>query len=227
MTPERPRQRAPSKRSLQTRARILDAAEVLFAERGFEGASLRDIAAAAGTQVGLVHHHGGGKDELFRQVVARRADELSSRRLAALESRAALGPMDIAAVLRCFLGPYVEMAATGGPQWRAYARLVAHVSADPRWREISLQHFDPTAMRFIEEIARLYPDRPRARIAAGFVYSVAAMLALITSRWRVAALAGKGEPAGSSTPDDGLDELVNFCAAGIAAAIEAQKNPGA
>jgi AcrR family transcriptional regulator len=221
IAPERTRQRAPSERSLQTRARILDAAEILFAERGFEGASMRDIAAAARTQVGLVHHHGGGKEELFRQVVARRADELSARRLAALGSRAALGPMDLAAVLRCFLGPYVHMAATGGPQWRAYARLVAHVSADPRWRDISLRHFDETAMRFIEEIARLHPETPRARLGAGFVYSVAAMLALVTSRWRVAALAGEGASPGSDDPETGVDELVLFCAAGIAATIRA------
>jgi len=41
---QKQRQRAPSRRSLETRARILDAAERLFAERGFEGASVRDIA---------------------------------------------------------------------------------------------------------------------------------------------------------------------------------------
>jgi len=102
MDHEKKRQRAPSKRALETRARILDAAELLFAERGFDGASIRDIATAAGAPVGLVHHHGEGKEELFRQVVARRADELSSLRLAALEGCKAKGQADLTALLRCF-----------------------------------------------------------------------------------------------------------------------------
>ena len=216
MDHEKKRQRAPSKRALETRARILDAAELLFAERGFDGASIRDIATTAGAPVGLVHHHGEGKEELFRQVVARRADELSSLRLAALEICKAAGKPDIAAIMRCFVGPYLERAESGGPQWLAYARLVAHVSADPRWRAISSRHFDETAAVFIDEIASLHPDASRERIATGFVYSVAAMLALLTSRWRIGELSG-GEPPVSISGE--LEELVTFCAAGIAAAI--------
>lgn len=213
MAPAPPRQRAPSRRSLETRARILDAAERVFAEKGYAGATLRDIAAEAGAQVGLVHHHGHGKAALFRQTIARRAEELARHRLDALAARKAGGAPDLAAVMECFLGPYLRLAE-GDRQWRAYARLVAHVSADPAWREISEAHFDPTAQVFIGEIAALYPDAPRARIAAGFVYSVSAMLGLVTSRWRIDALAQGGDDAG--TPDD----LVEFCAAGLAACLE-------
>lgn len=43
------RKRAPSKRSLATRERVLDAAELVFAHRGFDGATIRDIAAEAGS----------------------------------------------------------------------------------------------------------------------------------------------------------------------------------
>lgn len=218
---ERQRQRAPSARSLQTRARILDAAERVFAARGYDGASMRDIAAEAGAQVGLVHHHGGGKEELFHQTVARRADALSALRHAALETRRAAGPLTVAAILQAFLGPYVMQARVGGPQWLAYARLVAQVSADPRWRAIAADCFDPTAVRFIDEIAALHPDAARRRIATGFVYSVAAMLAHLTAAWRIAALDG-GQDTGATEPDGcDLESLVRFCAAGIEAAIAA------
>ncbi len=210
---EKQRKRAPSQRSLQTRARILDAAERVFAERGFDAATIRDIAAAAGVQAGLVHHHGGGKEALFHQTVARRAEELSCLRLEALAARKAAGPMALRDVVACFLGPYIEMARDGGPQWLAYARLVAHVSADPRWRALAAEWFDPTAGRFIDEIAALYPAAPRQAVAAGFVYSVAAMLAHLTSQWRIGAL---GDAADGDT---GLDLLVAFCSAGIAAAL--------
>ena len=45
------RQRAPSKRALASRARILDAAERVFARGGFDGATMRDIAAEAAVPV--------------------------------------------------------------------------------------------------------------------------------------------------------------------------------
>lgn len=209
---EKQRKRAPSQRSLQTRARIVDAAERLFAERGFDGATIRDIAAAAGVQAGLVHHHGGGKEELFQRTVARRAEELTRLRLGALAERKAAGPMTLRDVVACFLEPYIRMAREGGPQWLAYARLVAHVSADPRWRELAAEWFDPTARIFIDEIAVLRPGVSRPAVAAGFVYSVAAMLAHVTSAWRVGALAGVEE-------DVAPEELVDFCAAGVEAAL--------
>ena len=53
--------------------RILDAAERLFAQRGFYGVSLRDITQAAGVDVALVGYHFGGKRELFAAVFERPA----------------------------------------------------------------------------------------------------------------------------------------------------------
>lgn len=211
---EKQRQRAPSKRSLETRARIWDAAESLFAERGFDGASMRDIAKTADVPVGLVTHHGGSKEALFASVVGRRAEELSEARTNALAARAELGPLTLTAILECFFGPYLEKAETGGPQWRAYARLVGYVSADARWHALAAECFDPTAGRFIDAISTLYPHAHRQTISAGFVYSVSAMLALVTSGWRVQAL---GDPRVDAASH--LDELVSFCAAGIEAAI--------
>lgn len=55
---------SPASEDLTARARIRDAALRLFAERGVAGASVRDIAAAAGVSSGLVRHHFGSKEEL-------------------------------------------------------------------------------------------------------------------------------------------------------------------
>lgn len=53
-----------------TREVVLDAARRLFTERGFDGASLRAIAAEAGVDPGMVRHFFGDKDGLFRAVVS-------------------------------------------------------------------------------------------------------------------------------------------------------------
>jgi TetR/AcrR family transcriptional regulator len=56
---------------LETRERILAGALDIFAERGFDGATTRDIAARAGTNLGLIQYHFGGKERLWRAAVDR------------------------------------------------------------------------------------------------------------------------------------------------------------
>lgn len=50
------------------RAAILDAALALFAEKGFHGTPMREIAASAGISQGLLHHHFGNKEGLWKAV---------------------------------------------------------------------------------------------------------------------------------------------------------------
>jgi len=216
--PVQPRRRAASKRSLATSLAILDAAERLFAERGYEGASVRDIAKAAGAQIASISFHHGSKEALFERVVDRRASELSTMRLEALEAvRSGNKPLTLEAVLSAFLRPYLEKAGAGDPQWLAYARLVAMVSADARWHEISERCFDPTAGIFIAEIAQLFPHAERSAIAVSFIFSVSAMLSLSTSTWRIEALSAS---VGNQRAMDRLaGELVRFCEAGMRAAL--------
>jgi len=52
-----------------TREAILGAAREAFAERGYDGASIRLIAGAAGVDPALVHHYFGTKDQLFLDAV--------------------------------------------------------------------------------------------------------------------------------------------------------------
>src|ERR1700683_3342139 len=63
---ERPRKRAEQQRSIETRAAILNAAIAEFAERGFEGASIRAIADRLGLQHPLITYHYRRKDILWR-----------------------------------------------------------------------------------------------------------------------------------------------------------------
>ncbi|WP_394688746.1 TetR family transcriptional regulator [Hoeflea sp.] len=211
---EKPRRRAISKRSLATSLNILDAAERLFAERGYDGASVRDIASAAGAQIASISFHHVGKETLFERVVERRASELSQLRLDALSAlKTKDEPLTLDALLSAFLCPYLEKAGAGDPQWLAYARLVAMVSADTRWHRISERCFDPTANVFIAEIARLFPQADRSAIAASFIFSVSAMLSLSTSTWRMQALSA---PHGDQPTMDRLaEQLVRFCEAGM------------
>ena len=54
----------------ETRGRILDAASQLFAQHGYEGASVRQIASAAGVSLGMIRHYSGSKDGLYDACIA-------------------------------------------------------------------------------------------------------------------------------------------------------------
>src|SRR5512139_3551664 len=82
--------------------RILDAAERLFAERGFEGASVRDLAAAAGVNLAAINYHFGGKEALYRAVGERLMNELRERRMKAIRDAAVAPDATLESVLRAF-----------------------------------------------------------------------------------------------------------------------------
>jgi TetR/AcrR family transcriptional regulator len=81
-----------------TRALVIDAAERLFAERGFAATSMRDISAASGVSHPLIHHHFGSKEELYA-AVKRRMVEGYARRFPAA-ARAPNRPLSVRAEMR-------------------------------------------------------------------------------------------------------------------------------
>jgi AcrR family transcriptional regulator len=63
--------RPPNRRGAQTAERILDAAEALFAERGYEGTTLRDVAGRVGIRIPSLYNHFGSKESLYAAVLDR------------------------------------------------------------------------------------------------------------------------------------------------------------
>src|SRR5271169_5940979 len=76
---------------VKARGRLLDAAEALFAERGFYGVTTRKVANAAGVDVALIYYHFKSKSSLFDGVFERRARPLVLARRDSLRAYAANG----------------------------------------------------------------------------------------------------------------------------------------
>src|SRR5215208_2869630 len=95
MAPARPARKgvALDATSADTKTRILDAAESLFMEHGFEATSLRQLTSAAAVNLAAVNYHFGSKEELFQAVLTRRLDPMNQERFALLDEleRAAHG----------------------------------------------------------------------------------------------------------------------------------------
>jgi AcrR family transcriptional regulator len=109
MTTPRPGSRAEQRR--RTEARILAAAAGVFVDAGYERATIRAVASAAGVDAGLVMHYFGSKQELYRRVidaaplpeVSGAPEEAVDQILATLASRLASEPTASLALLRSML----------------------------------------------------------------------------------------------------------------------------
>jgi AcrR family transcriptional regulator len=75
-----------SSSSEPVRDKLLDAAEELFCEHGFEGTSIRDMAAAAACNIASVNYYFGGKDKLYLEVWRRHLGVMRDKRLASIEN---------------------------------------------------------------------------------------------------------------------------------------------
>lgn len=150
-----------SVREISKRDRILDAAEELFAERGFDGVTLRQIASSAGVDVALASYHFGKKLELFNAVFERRSALLNKSRLDALRKvqaeQADTGP-SVEQIIEAFLRPLELTQETADPGWRHYLALIAYVNNSTYWgKRMMSKLFDDLVQEFIAALRQALP----------------------------------------------------------------------
>src|SRR5258705_4785980 len=100
----------------ETRTRILDAAEELFMQHGFEGTSMRILTAKASVNLAAVNYHFGSKDALIEAVFRRRLDPMNTGRIAELDrlekeaaGRARSSHLSPEAIIPAFVGAGLRM----------------------------------------------------------------------------------------------------------------------
>jgi AcrR family transcriptional regulator len=120
--------------SADTKTRILDAAEQLFMEHGFEATSLRSLTAAASVNLAAVNYHFGSKEELFQAVLTRRLDPMNQERIELLEKverEAGFKPLSCEKILFAMLIPALRLARDEKRGGKNFLRLVGRAYADP------------------------------------------------------------------------------------------------
>src|SRR5215472_5566993 len=140
-----------------TKHRILDTAERLFAEQGYAATSLRQIIAEANVNLAAVHYHFGPKEKVLDAVIQRKVGPVNEARMALFdraEAEAGHGSPPVERVLRAFLSPMSE-AADHNPQ---FVRMMGRIYADGLLPEIKQRHFGTVWARFVKAMHAALPD---------------------------------------------------------------------
>ncbi len=211
-----------------TKQRILDAAEHLFAEHGVDATSLRAITREAGVNLAAVHYHFGSKEALLEAVLVRRVGPVNQARLKGLEQLeidAEGEPVALEAILKAFLEPAVGFLTQeeSGP---LLARLMARLywEAGPELRAVVLEQFRQVAERFCSALACSLAPMPEAEVLTRFHYGLGVMIHVLS---RPAFGVEEAFAPLREAPAQQLARLVAFIAAGMRAPVHPEILPKA
>ena len=154
----------------ETRNRLLDAAEALFMEHGFEATSLRAITAAADANLAAVNYHFGSKEALFESVLTRRLDPMNQERvdlLTALEHASAPEPVPCEKILSAMFIPALHLARDPERGGANFLRLLGRAYADPApfIRQFLSDQYAAMIARFKAAFGRALPDLPKRELS--------------------------------------------------------------
>jgi AcrR family transcriptional regulator len=204
--------------SLSTRGKLLEAAECLFAQHGFEGTTLRALTRIAGANLAAVNYHFGSKEGLIEEVVRTYLEPLNRERerlLDEAQQRHGGAPVPIRELVQMFLAPAVRALAE---RHRGLPSLLSrlHHEPHPTVEAMIVAVSQPTVRRYGEAVQRALPHLDASRVLLRGHFMMGAMLfALGQGRALMRGLLPPGAPEPSA--ESLLDELVSFCVAGFEA----------
>ena len=167
-----PRSRASAtapKTQLDTRERILVAAEEEFMARGFAGTSLRTITSRADVNLAAVNYHFGSKEALIREVFARHLGPLNQARVAYLDrlereaGGAAVSPQKI---IEAMVAPAMQVSRDPLRGGARFLRLLGRAFSEPAdsMRTLLPEQYREVVLRFKSALVRALPQLPEAEL---------------------------------------------------------------
>jgi AcrR family transcriptional regulator len=200
-----------------SREKLIASAERLFADRGFDGVSVRDIANDAGVNSALVGYSFGSKEGLLSEVYTRHCEPLKRERARLLEeySKAPKGPA-LEQVIEAFIRPSLEVTRDKNGR-TAFTRLRAVLSAENSalLEKLVAENFDQSSRMFVGALCKCLPELTREDILWRFHFLLGAIYYTGAGPNRIKSLSeGRCDP---SDPAATCRHLIPFLAAGFRA----------
>lgn len=146
---------------MSTKNKILDAAENLFADKGFNGTSLREITSLADVNLAAVNYHFGSKKELIKAVMSRYMNELSPKLEASLSAICQqTQPPNLVEVFSAFIDPLLSLNVFKEKGTSNFLQLLGRGYTDSqgflRW--FLTTQYPGVIENFVSAVQRAYPE---------------------------------------------------------------------
>jgi AcrR family transcriptional regulator len=203
-----------------TREALLDAAALLFAERGMDNVSLAEIVRTAGQRnSSAVHYHFGSRDEILRAVLARHVPDIAGRRNELLAVARARPASDARSAAEAIVRPVTEFAQRGWRE-RAYLQIGSELTGGigrttPQITELMTRTVGHAAWRVLRQRCPGIPAdlwRQRREICIAFIGRAAA------DRARLLDGPDRAERHGVLSDDRFVDNLIDMVLGAMTAA---------
>ncbi|MBI4756000.1 MAG: TetR/AcrR family transcriptional regulator [Betaproteobacteria bacterium] len=208
-----------------TRSRILDVAEALFVEHGFEATTTRLITGAARVNLAAVNYHFGSKEALIQDVFRRRLGWLNQQRLEALdalEAAAAGAPLKPSQILDAFFGVALRFAADRRRGGHIFMRLLGRTYTEPNAfvRAFLAAEHAGLLERYKAALFRALPDVPPEEILWRLHFMVGAMAYALSGADALRLVTGmEGAGASDVHPEALAPRLMSFLLGGLRAPL--------
>lgn len=204
-----------------TKDQILDAAERIFAEQGFDAASLRTITSEAGVNLASIHYHYGSKEALIEAVLFRRIEYINQQRLQLLDACEAAGEggvPDLECLVHSFVAPSIRLIHDPHRGGEFFVRLMglAHSTRAEHLWTMFRERFGPFIDRYMSAFSRALPELDPEVLIWNFFFMLGSMAHTMASIRQFPVIAPGVSP--TSDPEVIIDRLVMYTAAGMRAA---------
>lgn len=208
-----------------TRSALMDAAERLFAEKGVDATSVRDITGLAHANLGAINYYFGTKDRLVMEVFIRRVDPIDQQRMSRLDQlkeRTAAGQgFTLEEVLEAYIEPVMHSLIVNDAQGYARLKLLNRCfhEMNPELKRSMKKRFDHIGGRFDAAIRQAVPGLPERDSFWLMTFTIGSMVHML-STWTGYGGSVPGVEDGLVAPEEGREItqwLITFAAAGIRA----------
>ena len=201
----------------QTQKRLLDAAEVLFAEKGFEMVSLREITAKADANVAAVNYHFGSKENMIEAVMARLVLPIHTDRMARLDALLLREQQPtIREAVDAFLRPMMDRILVEETRQQLFAKFLARAIGEGTCRlpEQVIPLMREMTAKVVEAFQMASPNLTEQQAFWGVKFCFAVMKDAIMRDDDFEKIS-EGRFGGESDWDQVFEEVLDFCEGGL------------